>query len=398
MRVLVTGGSASSARTWSTSCSRAARAGDLRPQRLALPLAREVDTFTGRITDPAARARAARLRRGGPPGGGGGRQRRPRRAGGRRAGQRPRTVTVLEAARRRRVSGSSTPPRSGSTATARREVDEDTLLPAPSHLYTAPSSPASSTAPTRSSTGSSTRSALRDPIRAAGARAGVVAAFVELAFAGEPLTLAGDGSQSRSFVYVEDLADGIVAALTPTPPTASTTSPATRTSRSSRSPRRCGQHRRLRDRLHAGAARRLRRQGRSPTSAPEELGWTAATSSTRASAGTSSGSRAGPRLRTRSRQAAVGEWEGPRRRRAARTPRSPRAPARVLILSADIGEGHDLPARTSRPRSTRRARTRGRDRQRPRRDGPDLHPVLRDGPGSPSAGCRGCSTSSTGCS
>ena len=39
------------------------------------------------------------------------------------------------------------------------EVDEDTLLPPPSHLYTRPSSPASCTArPTRSCTGSSTRS------------------------------------------------------------------------------------------------------------------------------------------------------------------------------------------------------------------------------------------------
>ena len=33
--------------------------------------------------------------------------------------------------------------------------------------------------------------------------------------AGEPLTVAGDGSQSRRFVYVEDLAEGVVAALRP---------------------------------------------------------------------------------------------------------------------------------------------------------------------------------------
>ena len=35
------------------------------------------------------------------------------------------------------------------------------------------------------------------------------------ALAGEPLTLAGDGMQTRRFVYVEDLADGIVRALAP---------------------------------------------------------------------------------------------------------------------------------------------------------------------------------------
>src|SRR5262249_42427238 len=35
------------------------------------------------------------------------------------------------------------------------------------------------------------------------------------ALAGEPLTIAGDGSQTRRFVYVEDLADGVVRALVP---------------------------------------------------------------------------------------------------------------------------------------------------------------------------------------
>jgi UDP-glucose 4-epimerase len=43
----------------------------------------------------------------------------------------------------------------------------------------------------------------------------VVPAFVARALAGEPLRIAGDGSQSRRFVYVEDLADGIVLALAP---------------------------------------------------------------------------------------------------------------------------------------------------------------------------------------
>jgi UDP-glucose 4-epimerase len=43
----------------------------------------------------------------------------------------------------------------------------------------------------------------------------VVPAFVARALQGEPLTIAGDGSQSRRFVYVEDLADGVVRALAP---------------------------------------------------------------------------------------------------------------------------------------------------------------------------------------
>jgi UDP-glucose 4-epimerase len=43
--------------------------------------------------------------------------------------------------------------------------------------------------------------------------AAVVPAFVKKALAGEPLTIAGDGSQGRRFVYVEDLADGTVRGL-----------------------------------------------------------------------------------------------------------------------------------------------------------------------------------------
>jgi UDP-glucose 4-epimerase len=45
--------------------------------------------------------------------------------------------------------------------------------------------------------------------------AAVVPAFVRKALAGEPLTIAGDGLQSRRFVYVEDLAEGVVRGLDP---------------------------------------------------------------------------------------------------------------------------------------------------------------------------------------
>jgi len=37
----------------------------------------------------------------------------------------------------------------------------------------------------------------------------VVPAFIQQALAGEPLTVFGDGSQTRSFCYVDDLVDGI---------------------------------------------------------------------------------------------------------------------------------------------------------------------------------------------
>ena len=47
--------------------------------------------------------------------------------------------------------------------------------------------------------------------------AAVVPAFVERALRGEALTIAGSGEQSRRFVYVEDLADGVVRALEAAP-------------------------------------------------------------------------------------------------------------------------------------------------------------------------------------
>jgi UDP-glucose 4-epimerase len=43
----------------------------------------------------------------------------------------------------------------------------------------------------------------------------VIAKFVAKALRGEPLTVAGDGRQTRNFIYVEDLADAHVLALAP---------------------------------------------------------------------------------------------------------------------------------------------------------------------------------------
>jgi len=49
-----------------------------------------------------------------------------------------------------------------------------------------------------------------------GARMGtVMTEFVRRAFAGEPITIQGDGSQYRNFIHVSDLARGCVAALSP---------------------------------------------------------------------------------------------------------------------------------------------------------------------------------------
>ncbi|MGZ6673426.1 MAG: NAD-dependent epimerase/dehydratase family protein, partial [Solirubrobacteraceae bacterium] len=45
--------------------------------------------------------------------------------------------------------------------------------------------------------------------------AGVIPIFVRKALAGEPVTIAGEGLQSRRFVYVEDLAEGVVRGLGP---------------------------------------------------------------------------------------------------------------------------------------------------------------------------------------
>jgi UDP-glucose 4-epimerase len=45
--------------------------------------------------------------------------------------------------------------------------------------------------------------------------AAVIPAFVRKALEGDPLTIAGEGTQSRRFVYVEDLAEGVADALQP---------------------------------------------------------------------------------------------------------------------------------------------------------------------------------------
>jgi len=96
-------------------------------------------------------------------------------------------------------------------------VDEDTPLRPPAHLYTATKLAGELYCRSYRALYGLEYTILRFGIPY-GPRArptAVIPRFVEKALAGEALTVAGDGSQSRSFVYVEDLADGVVRALSP---------------------------------------------------------------------------------------------------------------------------------------------------------------------------------------
>ncbi|MDP9347275.1 MAG: NAD-dependent epimerase/dehydratase family protein [Actinomycetota bacterium] len=97
------------------------------------------------------------------------------------------------------------------------EVDEDTPLAHPSHLYTATKLAGEMYCHTYGQLYDVPSTILRFgiPYGPRARPAAVLPSFVRKALAGEPLTIAGDGSQSRRFVYVEDLAEGIVAALRP---------------------------------------------------------------------------------------------------------------------------------------------------------------------------------------
>ena len=97
------------------------------------------------------------------------------------------------------------------------EVDEDTGLALPSHFYTATKVAGEMYCRSYQELYGVPSTILRFgiPYGPRARPAAVLPIFVNKALAGEPLTIAGDGSQSRRFVYVEDLADGVVAALAP---------------------------------------------------------------------------------------------------------------------------------------------------------------------------------------
>ena len=128
------------------------------------------------------------------------------------------TLNVLEAACRAKVGrvvyGSTTWVYSDCVE---QEVDEETPIPAPRHLYTATKLAGETYCAGYAELYDLESTVLRFgiPYGPRARAAGVVAKFTDLAFEGKPLTIAGDGSTTRSFIYVEDLADGIVAALAP---------------------------------------------------------------------------------------------------------------------------------------------------------------------------------------
>src|SRR5437764_5880261 len=129
------------------------------------------------------------------------------------------TVAVLEAARRagvkRIVYASTIWVYSDCEGEA---VDEDTLLPAPSHLYTSTKLAGELYCKAYQELYGIDYAILRFgvPYGPRAREAAVIPAFVNKALCGEPLRIAGDGSQSRRFVYVEDLAMGVALAVSDT--------------------------------------------------------------------------------------------------------------------------------------------------------------------------------------
>lgn len=128
------------------------------------------------------------------------------------------TIGVLEAGRRCRISrviyGSTTWVYSNCPE---KEVDEETPVPPPSHLYTATKIASEFYCRSYGALYQLPYTILRFGIPY-GPRArdgAVIPIFVSKALRGEPITVSGDGQQFRQFIYVEDLAEGIVLSLKP---------------------------------------------------------------------------------------------------------------------------------------------------------------------------------------
>ena len=250
------------------------------------------------------------------------------------------TAAVLEAARRAgvdRVVYASTIWVYSDTESV--EVDEDTLLPPPSHLYTSTKLAGELYCKSYQELYGIDYTILRFgiPYGPRAREAAVIPAFVNKALAGEPLMLAGDGMQSRRFVYVEDLAEGVARGLSET----------------------------ARNRVYnltsdeditikqiaetvqelIGDTEIVYRPARpgdfgskivASVRAREELGWTASTPF-----------HEGVRryIDWRREQSVVRRLEGVPPLAPAGEPEIEVCPRKILIISADIGEGHDLPAR-----------------------------------------------------
>jgi UDP-glucose 4-epimerase len=226
-------------------------------------------------------------------------------------------------------------------------VSETTLLPPPAHLYTATKLAGELYCKSYQELYGINYTILRFgiPYGPRAREAAVVPAFVNKAFAGEPLTLSGDGMQTRRFVYVEDLAEGVVAGLgviaenrvynlssdedVTIKQIAELVQEIVGNTEIIYGPARPGD---------LGSKIVLSDRAR------DELGWTASTPFKegvrryvewrREQAAKKSVERAGS-----------GAGGHPDPLALAGTPESEACPRKILIVSADIGEGHDLPAR-----------------------------------------------------
>ena len=250
------------------------------------------------------------------------------------------TVAVLEAARRagvKRIVYASTI--WVYSDCAEEAVDEDTLLPAPSHLYTSTKLAGELYCKAYQELYGIDYTILRFgiPYGPRAREAAVIPAFVGKALRGEPLTLAGDGSQSRRFVYVEDLADGVALGLAE----AASNRVYNLASDENVTIKQIAEN----VKQILGDVKIVHTEARPgdfggkivcSQRAERELGWTAATPF-------SEGVRRYVEWRLQyEKQAAEREAAAiiP-----AGEPDAESGPRKVLIISADIGEGHDLPAR-----------------------------------------------------
>jgi UDP-glucose 4-epimerase len=250
------------------------------------------------------------------------------------------TVTVLEAARRsgvKRILYASTIWVYSDCADD--DVDEDTLLPPPSHLYTSTKLAGELYCKAYQELYGIDYTILRFgiPYGPRAREAAVIPAFVNKALKGDPLTLAGDGSQSRRFVYVEDLAEGVALGLNELAANRvyNLASDETVTIKQIAET--------VKDLI--GDVEIVYTPARpgdfggkvvSSERAERELSWTAATPF-----------HEGVRryVAWRHEQAAAAEHEVAQAVIPAGEPDTEARARQILIISADIGEGHDLPAR-----------------------------------------------------
>jgi UDP-glucose 4-epimerase len=219
------------------------------------------------------------------------------------------------------------------------EVDEETLLPPPSHLYTSTKLAGELYCKAYQELYGIDYTILRFgiPYGPRAREAAVIPAFVNKALAGEPLTLAGDGSQSRKFVYVEDLADGVARGLDDVAVNRIYNLASDETVTIKQIAETIKELMGDVEIVHTPA-----RPGDfggkivSSARAEAELGWTAATPFSEGVRRYIDWRHEQAKHKAEEKEAAV---------IPAGEPDAEAKPRQVLIISADIGEGHDLPAR-----------------------------------------------------